>query len=100
MCINDQYQPTSDNEEAILDALREGGRLRPVNISERTGKSMSANNHYLRRLIAAGWVREPEDGLYELVHDPREMSIEERKEMYEEYVEELEDQMEEVSAET
>lgn len=95
--LNDQYKPTSDNEEEIINALRDGGRLRPVNIADRTGKTMSANNHYLRRLIAAGWVHEPEEGLYELRHDPREMSLSERVELYEEYVDQLQQAMEQAA---
>lgn len=92
--LNDQYKPSSDNEEAILDALKEGGRLRPINIAERTGKTMSANNHYMRRLIAAGWVKEVEEGLYEIAYDPREMSLDGRQQLYENYADELGQQQE------
>lgn len=88
--LNDQYEPSSDNEEAIITALREGGRLRAVNISDRTGKTMQANNHYIRRLVAAGWISEPEDGLYELAHDPREMTVEERIALFEDHIDRLE----------
>lgn len=68
--VNEEYEP-SDNEEYVLDVLREG-RANPKYIKDRTGLNGQQVDYALNKLIAAGWVRKVTKGLYELVVDPRE----------------------------
>ena len=76
--VNEDYEP-GDNEEHILDVLKEGrdsgepwGRANPLYLRERTGLNKQRINYALNQLRAAGWVKKVTDGLYELVTDPRE----------------------------
>lgn len=68
--VNEDYEP-ADNEEYVLDVLREG-RANPKWIKEKTGLNDQQVNYALNQLRAAGWVRKVTKGLYELVTDPRE----------------------------
>lgn len=75
--VNEDYEP-GDNEEYILDVLKEGrdegepwGRANPLYLRERTGLNKQQVNYALNQLMAAGWVDKVTDGLYELVADPR-----------------------------
>lgn len=74
--LNDRYEPTSEDdfEDSILDALRENGRMRPKHIGEEISTHRGNVNHYLKRLVAAGWLENPHPGLYEFAYDPREMT--------------------------
>ena len=68
--VNEAYTP-SDNEEYLLDVLKEG-RATPLYFKERTGLNDQQINYGLNQLMAAGWVERVTKGLYELVVDPRE----------------------------
>jgi len=68
--MNEDYTP-SENEEYVLDVLKEG-RATPHYLKERTGLNNQQVNYALNQLIAAGWVKKITTGLYELVDDPRE----------------------------
>ena len=72
--LNDEYEPTGKHEEAILDCLRGRGRTRPTCVANELGVGRPALNHHLKRLAAAGWIDQPQYGLYEYRCDPREMS--------------------------
>lgn len=68
--MNEDYEP-SDNEEYVLEVLREG-RANPKHLKERTGLNDQQINYALNQLRAAGWVTKVTTGLYELVGDPRD----------------------------
>lgn len=70
--MNEQYTP-SDNEEAVLEILKEG-RANPKWIKEKTDLNDQQVNYALNQLIAAGWVEKLTKGLYELRGDPRDSS--------------------------
>lgn len=72
--LNDQYEPRGANETAIIDVLADTGRNRPSNIYREIGVQRGTAQHWLDRLVAAGWVESPEDGIYDLAYDPREMT--------------------------
>lgn len=81
--LNDRYEPRTEGEDDVLDVLRrEGGRLRPKHIYAEVGTNTGTAQHWIDRLLAAGWINRPRDGVYELAHDPREMSDEELAEVY------------------
>ena len=75
--VNEAYSP-GENEQAILAVLKEGrdanqpwGRANPLFLREETGLNKQQVNYALNQLIAAGWIKKPTEGLYELVEDPR-----------------------------
>lgn len=69
--VNRGYEPT-ENEEAVLDVIREETRVNPLLVREKTGLGKGNVNTALSNLRAAGWVRRVTRGLYEFVEDPRE----------------------------
>lgn len=89
--INDEYEPRGDGEEEILEFLKEEGRSRPSHMYDELGLSSGAAQHYLERLLAAGWIERPYEGTYEFVVDPRRMSEEELADLYIERVRELDE---------
>jgi len=87
MGLNEDHDPTTV-EEFILDTFRYEqtttgeSRMTPQLIKRRWNDEMETGdvpgmskqniNNGLNRLTAAGWVERVEQGLYELVDDPRE----------------------------
>lgn len=80
--LNDQYEPRGEKETEIVDVLAETGRNRPANIYREIGVKRGTAQHWLDRLVAAGWVNIPAHGIYELAHDPREMKDEELADLF------------------
>jgi len=68
--VNESYEP-SENEEEVLDVLRDEWRANPFLIREASGLGKGAVNTALTRLTSAGWVKKVTRGLYEFVEDPR-----------------------------
>jgi hypothetical protein len=60
------YQP-DDDERAVLDVLRDEGRVNPLRIRERTDIRKQYVNDALRQLQKLGVVRNVNRGLYEYV---------------------------------
>lgn len=89
--INDEYEPRGDGEENILEFLKEEGRSRPSHMYDELDLSSGAAQHYLERLLAAGWINRPYEGTYEFVADPRGMSDAELADLYIERVQELDE---------
>lgn len=73
--VNPEFEPT-DEEEAVLDVMREEWRANPYLIRERADLGKGTVNTALTRLTSAGWVRKVTRGLYEFVDDPRTPSEE------------------------
>lgn len=79
MGINEDHDP-GPSEERILDVFkteRENygeSRMSPQLIRNRMedAEKRQTVNYALRQLVAAGWIRQPAEGLYEFVEDPRE----------------------------
>lgn len=76
--VNENHVP-SDSEEQALEVLKDGrddgepwGRVNPLLLRERKGMKKSTAEYALRQLRTAGWVRQPVEGIYELVGDPRD----------------------------
>jgi len=76
--VNENHVP-SDSEEQALKVLKNGrgedrpwGRVNPLLLRERADMKKSTTEYALRQLKTAGWVRQPVEGIYELVDDPRE----------------------------
>jgi hypothetical protein len=68
--VNESFEPTDDEEE-VLEVLRDEWRVNPMLIRDRTGIDKGTVNTALTRLTSAGWVRKVTRGLYEYVDDPR-----------------------------
>lgn len=69
--VNEDFTP-KDDDEVLLELLKEHNRATPQSIREDTGLNKSEVDRSLDRLLAAGWVRRVSRGLYELVADPRD----------------------------
>lgn len=85
--FNDAYEPTGPNEESVITTLREGGRMSPRRISDETG--IAHPYDHLRSLTAAGWVVQPEPGLYEFTCDPRDLTDGQIADAYRAYANDL-----------
>ena len=70
--MNEDFEPDDDAEEIIRVMKEEGDRVNPLLLREETGIQKQYVHNSLERLIAAGWVRKINRGLYEFVGDPRE----------------------------
>lgn len=70
--MNVDHEP-SDDEEAVLDVLKEepGGRANAMLLREKSDLPKQRVNTALNQLVAAGWVERVTRGLYDLVEDPR-----------------------------
>lgn len=82
MALNHEYEPAGEPELDIIDALDGDGPMRPRDIAEETGRSMSTNNQYIKRLEAAGILHQPRPQMYDLKHKPWEMTDTEIAELY------------------
>ena len=76
--VNENHEP-SPSEERALEVLKDGrdegrpwGRVNPLLLREREGMKKSTAEYALRQLRTAGWVRQPVEGIYQFVGDPRE----------------------------
>lgn len=79
MGMNEDHTP-GPAEERVLDVFKtERGthgesRMTPQLIRDRMADpdNKQTVNYALRQLVAAGWVTQPADGLYQFERDPRE----------------------------
>lgn len=63
----------NEADRDILDFMcKEGERVNPSYLSEKTGHSRSYISQRLKRLKEHGYVRRPYHGLWEFVEDPRD----------------------------
>jgi len=69
---NQDYEPDDDDEEQILQVLKQEGRANPLRIREQTDIRKEYVSRKLDNLVRAGWVRRVTRGLYEFVDDPRD----------------------------
>lgn len=68
--VNKGFDP-SDDEESVLEVLKEENQANPLRIRNVTGLSKQRVNSSLNRLIGAGWVKKMNRGLYRFIEDPR-----------------------------
>lgn len=68
--VNEDYEP-SENQEEVLQVFKEEKRVNPLRVRDVTGLEKQRVNDALQSLVAAGWVRKVNRGLYEFVNDPR-----------------------------
>jgi len=71
---NQDYEPDDDDEEQILQVLKDEGRANPPRIREQTNIRKEYVSRKLDNLVRAGWVRRVTRGLYEFADDPRDGS--------------------------
>ncbi len=69
--VNQNYEPT-EQEESVIELLKEEQRVNPLRVRDVTGFGKQRVNDLLGNLVAAGWVRKVNRGLYEFVEDPRD----------------------------
>lgn len=69
--MNENFEPT-ELQETVLEVFKAENRVNPLRIREVTGLQKQRVNDALRDLLAAGWVRKVNRGLYEFVGDPRD----------------------------
>jgi len=69
--VNKDYEPT-DEEDSVVNLLKEEQRVNPLRVRDVTGLTKQRVNDILGNLVAAGWIRKVNRGLYEFVEDPRE----------------------------
>jgi DNA-binding Lrp family transcriptional regulator len=69
---NQDYEPDDNEEEQILQVLKDEGRANPLRIREQTDIRKEYVSRKLDNLVRAGWVRRVTRGLYEFVDDPRD----------------------------
>jgi len=69
---NQDYEPDDDDEEQILQVLKQEGRANPLRIREQTDIRKEYVSRKLDNLVRAGWVRRVTRGLYEFADDPRD----------------------------
>jgi len=69
---NQRYEPDDDEEEQILQVLKDEGRVNPLRIREQTDLGTGCVSRKLDNLVRAGWVRRVTRGLYEFADDPRD----------------------------
>lgn len=69
--VNEGFEPT-ENQEAVLEVLKEEHRVNPLRVREVTGLEKQRVNEALGSLVDAGWVKQVTRGLYEFNVDPRE----------------------------
>jgi len=72
---NQDYEPDDDDEEQILQVLKQEGRANPLRIREQTDIRKEYVSRKLDNLVRAGWVRRVTRGLYEFVDDPRDTEV-------------------------
>ena len=70
---NQDYEPDDDDEEQILQVLKDEGRANPLRIREQTDIRKEYVSRKLDNLVRAGWVRRVTRGLYEFAADPRDV---------------------------
>lgn len=68
--VNEDFKPT-ENQEAVLEVLKEEHRVNPLRVREITGFEKQRVNEALGSLVDAGWVKRVTRGLYEFNRDPR-----------------------------
>lgn len=69
--VNEDYEP-NELDEQILQIAKEGGRVTPLLLRQKTGATKQTINNRLNQLTAAGWIKKITTGLYEYVEDPRD----------------------------
>jgi predicted transcriptional regulator of viral defense system len=69
--VNQDYEPT-EQEESVIELLKKERRVNPLRVRDVTGLGKQRVNDLLGNLVAAGWVRKVNQGLYEFVDDPRD----------------------------
>lgn len=89
--LNVEYKPSSEYEDDIMRLLEVERRLTASEIADELDMHTAALNHYLHRLVAAGWIEQPRDrGTYAYVADPRRMSDGQIADTYREYARQVE----------
>jgi len=69
--VNQNYEP-AEQEESVVELLKEEHRVNPLRVRDVTGLGKQRVNDLLGNLVAAGWIRKVNQGLYEFVEDPRD----------------------------
>ena len=83
MALNHEYEPEGEPELDIIEVLEESdGPMRPRDIADETGRSMSTNYQYIKRLNAAGVLYQPRPQMYDIRYKPWEMDDSELAALY------------------